>query len=314
MGQPEISVVMTCYQHARFVEAAIGSVLSQQGVKFELIVVDDGSTDGSPEIVAGIDDSRLRLIVRSNGGPGAALNSGISEAKGAVVAILSADDLCLPDRLHSQYARMRRDGLDGVFGSAQLIDERSMPLPRRQSPFLRPPQDSSIALFRMLFWESNFLCASAAMFRREVLPFSPFNEALFQQQDFDLWLRLCSVASLAYVDEDVAAYRLRDGEGNLSGQHNLPRALFELASVYEAVLEDLPRSFLALAFADELDVWSEGEWSRDAAVLLLLRHRMPEVRAVALRRLLRAFPAGGALEFLGATLSGRDVARIVAAA
>jgi glycosyltransferase involved in cell wall biosynthesis len=99
MSVPAITVVMPLYQKAGSVLAAVRSVLSQRFADFELLVVDDGSTDEGPALVAGEVDSRIRLLRQANHGPGAARNRGLAEARGALVAFLDADDEWDPEFL-----------------------------------------------------------------------------------------------------------------------------------------------------------------------------------------------------------------------
>ena len=99
MSVPAVTVVMPLYQKAGSVIAAIRSVLTQRFADFELVVVDDGSIDEGPALVAGEVDSRLRLLRQPNQGPGAARNRGLAEARGALVAFLDADDEWDPEFL-----------------------------------------------------------------------------------------------------------------------------------------------------------------------------------------------------------------------
>jgi glycosyltransferase involved in cell wall biosynthesis len=98
---PFISVAVPLYNKERYVKRAIDSILAQTLTDFEIVVVDDGSTDGSANVVARIDDRRIRLIRQENGGEGAARNRGIREAKGDLIAMLDADDAWHPDFLQA---------------------------------------------------------------------------------------------------------------------------------------------------------------------------------------------------------------------
>lgn len=96
---PQVSVIIPLYNKGRYIARALDSVFAQTFEDFEVLVVDDGSTDNGPEIVAGYADPRLRMIRQTNAGPGAARNRGIKEAKGHYVAFLDADDEWLPEFL-----------------------------------------------------------------------------------------------------------------------------------------------------------------------------------------------------------------------
>src|SRR3972149_549215 len=96
---PEISVIILSYNHAAYIGHAVESVFAQSNTNFELIVVDDGSTDNSLEVLTGFSDPRLKVLTQSNQGTHATINRGLHEATGKYLAILNSDDLYHPDRL-----------------------------------------------------------------------------------------------------------------------------------------------------------------------------------------------------------------------
>src|ERR1044071_3222306 len=115
---PAVSVLMAVYNGERHLQAAIDSILAQTFTDFALVIVDDGSTDGSRAIVAGCDDPRIRLIaLERNGGLSAALNAGLAAIESPLVARQDADDLSEPDRLARQMAVMRERPDLAILGS-----------------------------------------------------------------------------------------------------------------------------------------------------------------------------------------------------
>ena len=118
---PRASVVIPLYNKAEVVSAAVGSVLRQSYADFELIVVDDGSTDSSASVVAGMEDPRLRLVAQANAGPGAARNRGLGEARGEYVAFLDADDEWEPGFLELGMSALDRHPELGAWVSGRAV-------------------------------------------------------------------------------------------------------------------------------------------------------------------------------------------------
>ncbi len=110
---PAISVVMTTFNAERFIAASVGSILRQDHPSFELVVYDDGSTDGTVGYLEGITDSRLRLVGVGRVGRSAALNAAVRASRGDLVAVNDADDLSLPYRLTLTHSVLARN-LDAV--------------------------------------------------------------------------------------------------------------------------------------------------------------------------------------------------------
>ncbi len=120
---PRVSVIVPLFNKADYIGRALASVSGQSFADFELIVVDDGSTDGGPEIVAQHGDSRLRLISQQNRGPGAARNRGIEESRGLLLAFLDADDEWLPNYLEVSIAGMDGSGARHAAHACAYFDE-----------------------------------------------------------------------------------------------------------------------------------------------------------------------------------------------
>ncbi|MGE4286790.1 MAG: glycosyltransferase family 2 protein, partial [Phycisphaerae bacterium] len=116
MTAPRISVVIALYNKEQTISRAISSVLNQSFTDFELVIVNDGSTDGSAETARSFDDSRIRILDIPNSGAGAARNAGLSDAKGKYVAFLDADDFWLPQYLTNAINEIEQTGV-GVVGT-----------------------------------------------------------------------------------------------------------------------------------------------------------------------------------------------------
>ena len=141
MAEPFISVIIPAYNHERFVGAAIDSVLSQSGVDLELIVVDDGSTDRTGEVVRGHRDPRMSYVRQDNQDAYHAINHGVRLARGTHLAILNSDDVYAPGRLAACLDACR-SGAEAVFTNVGLLDESGREIPggtcRSRFPNHRP--------------------------------------------------------------------------------------------------------------------------------------------------------------------------------
>ncbi len=228
-----VSVVMPVYNAQDYVEAAIRSALASELQELEVIVVDDGSTDHSMAIVAGIADPRVVIVrLRANGGASRPRNVGIARARAPYVAFLDADDLLKKDKLSASVDLLDRHPEVGfAFGNFEDIDQDGNVIRPSAIPafpkfralatqslgddwFLIPQQ----LLARALLFE-NFIGTSGVMLRRHLLTeIGPFNETTVYSEDLDLWLRLAHCSGALYCTRVGHSYRNRPG----SLTHALP--------------------------------------------------------------------------------------------
>jgi GT2 family glycosyltransferase len=203
-GAPTVSVLMTTWNGAGFIANSIASVLAQDFADFELIVVDDGSTDDTPRVLAEIGDPRLRVLRQAvNGGVVAARNAGFVAARGRYVAALDHDDLAHPERLARQVAYL--DAHPAVVLLATEIEIEAAG--RRRPPDHVPGGDP--ALIRWLLHVDNPLTWSSVMFRADaVRRLGAFMRPECElADDFDLYHRLLAVGEIARLNEVLTVYR-----------------------------------------------------------------------------------------------------------
>jgi hypothetical protein len=201
---PEITVLMPAYDAARWLMPAVASVLAQRGPSFELLIIDDGSRDETPALLAAIRDPRVRTIRQAeNRGLIAALNRGLAEARGTFIARLDADDLCKPDRLLRQHAVLSADArVVLTSGYNELISESDEHI--AWSRWWFTPE----AYFYLLHFR-NCIGHSCVMFRRTVaLDLGGYREAYKRAEDFELWGRLSRAGKLVCLPEVLVAYRI----------------------------------------------------------------------------------------------------------
>ncbi|MBI4253465.1 MAG: glycosyltransferase, partial [Candidatus Rokubacteria bacterium] len=203
---PAVSVLMSVHNGAPWVRDAVESVLTQTFQNLELIVIDDGSTDATPEILARVSDPRLRVERRPPGGITRSLNVALGFARSALIARLDADDLALPERLERQRAFLAAHAEVGLLGTgAREVDEAG-----RTAREIRPPADDR-AIRRALIRRNPFV-HSSVMMRRSVLErVGGYDEALPVAQDYDLWMRMSRLTRLANLPEPLVVRRLLPG-------------------------------------------------------------------------------------------------------
>jgi glycosyltransferase involved in cell wall biosynthesis len=202
---PRTSVVMPVRDGARWLGEAIESVQTQTLGNFELVIIDDGSTDDCPRIItaAARNDPRIRTIRQERLGLVAALNRGLAESRGELIARLDADDVAHPSRLQRQGEYLDRHAEVGLLGTwAEKIDERG-----RSKGLLKPPtRPKEIAT---LLDSRNPFLHSSVMVRMAVLQKVGFYRSAFEgAEDYDLWIRISESASLAILPECLLRYRL----------------------------------------------------------------------------------------------------------
>ncbi len=210
---PEVTVVIPAYNAEATLAETLASVLHQTFTDFELIVVDDGSTDRTRDIALSTGDARVRLLSLPNGGAARARNQAIAQAQGTFIAFNDADDLWLPQKLERQIQLLRERPEVGLCVTrATRIDEASRPT--GQMPILEDARDYTEAL---LLHSSIAGGVSAAVMRRDVLELvGGFEPGQRQAEDWDLWLRLSLRTAIAVVPESLVLQRVH--ANNTSGK------------------------------------------------------------------------------------------------
>jgi glycosyltransferase involved in cell wall biosynthesis len=209
-----ISIIMPCYNAAAFVDAAVSCVMNQSYPDVELIVVDDGSTDGSTSILQKLATHyapRIQLLFQDRQGPYPARNLALEHARGGYVAFLDADDYWTPDALEKLLAALNEHQADIAYCGWQNVGEGAPGI----LPFVPPDYsqlDTASEFLRSCPWPIH-----AALVRRESIDaVKGFSERCFSAMDYDLWLRLYAhTQKLVRVPEVMAFYRWHD-KGQIS--------------------------------------------------------------------------------------------------
>jgi glycosyltransferase involved in cell wall biosynthesis len=277
---PKVSVIIPAYNRAVLLPETIESVLQQTFRDFEIIVVDDGSTDDTAKVVreiaspalsvvpfshrkAGVamterdknnrndkpqtanrEPRTVKYIYQENRGPGAARNTGIRAARGEYVAFLDSDDIWLQEKLSAQIDLLERH-LDTalVFSNCQNFDGKGTPYPALFH-YKQPPRGQ--VFYNLFTW--NFIATSSVFVRRECLDaVGPFDETPCMNEDFDMWLRLAARFPIDFTDQILIKHRMHAGnmytdapESTLRFHLGHTRALEKMLVLYPALMRAFP--------------------------------------------------------------------------
>jgi GT2 family glycosyltransferase len=215
---PDVSIIIPSYNHGRFIEEAVHSVLNQSYGDLELIVIDDGSQDDTLERLAGISDSRLCVIGQENHGAHAAINRGLAMAQGDYLAILNSDDVYHPHRLERLIPILEKEEKIGLISSyIEVIDSSGRSLGIKQGysnlePWLLPHPERSFRAgtdLRAALLTENYLSTTSnfLMKRRWYEAVGEFIPLRYTH-DWDFALRMARLAAIELVPEPLLKYRI----------------------------------------------------------------------------------------------------------
>ena len=223
---PPLSVVMPVYNAQRYLPSAIESVLNQTFGDFELIVIDDGSTDSTPGMLHhyAAKDTRIRIISRPNTGQAVARDEGFRSARGVWLASMDSDDVCLPDRFKRQVEFLSANSDCVLVGcDVEEIDPEGYSL-----GIVRKPREHAEIEAAMLNGDGGAIHQSAAMMRRDALKHVGGYQARFPTtEDLDLFLRLAEIGRIANIPEVHFRYRVHFASQNRTR--------------FQSQLQDIPR-------------------------------------------------------------------------
>lgn len=208
--QPRVSVVIPTYNRSDFLCEAVDSVLAQTFRDFEILIVDDGSTDGTRGVVDEKygKDSRVHYIYRENsGGPAAPRNTGIAKARGDFIALLDHDDLWLPKKLDFQIQALDEHPEASLcFSDALVRGKDSETSYFKMMKFEGPP-----TLKRML--ESDYIPSASAVVKKTCFErLGGFDETIKAADDWDMWIRVLAQYEAVFVDKPLYVHRLHEDQ------------------------------------------------------------------------------------------------------
>jgi glycosyltransferase involved in cell wall biosynthesis len=261
---PLISVIMPAYNAAAYLTQAINSILSQTYSNFELIILNDGSTDQTEELIQSFSDTRIKYINNQrNLGIVATLNKGFTAAQGEYVARMDADDICFPVRLEHQINFLESHPSIGVLGSAiQLIDQRGRNL---HKGFF--PNDDALIRWAMMF--TNPIAHPTVMIRRKLfLLCNGYRDV--PAEDHDLWERMGNITSFANLPEVLLCLRRFSGTKTEKNKHSVLESSAKISyrMIVKILGTDFPENLVQKLWGKEF------ETSQDAIDLTSLVTRL----------------------------------------
>lgn len=215
--EPLISVIIPTYNMEKYITDAIDSALAQTYKNVEIIVVDDGSTDFTINILKKY-NSKIKYFYQKNKGPSAARNVGIKYAKGEYIAFLDSDDVWLPRKLELQVKYFSENAFRGlIYTGYYTIDETG------ETVEIHKIEDfSKNKVLKDLFFKNVISTASTIMVNRECFEESGgFDENLAVAEDWDMWLRIIKRYDFDYISEPLVKVKFRKGSQSYYGDKNL---------------------------------------------------------------------------------------------
>jgi hypothetical protein len=300
-SQPVVSIVMAAHNAARHLAETMDGIFAQTSDSWELIAIDDGSTDDTGDILDRYakEDTRIRVIRQGNRGLAASLNSGVAEARGLYIARLDADDVPMPHRLATQVAWLDRHPEVVMVGSSAIYLAEGI----RTNTLKSVPTDPRT--IRRLLVHGNCMIHPTVVMRKSALMAAGGYRTCFRAaQDYDLWLRMVEQGPIANIAEPLIYYRIHSEQatvrklhqqvwGVIAAQHaarqrraGRPDPLDGVAEITEATIRShllLSQRPQALSYADSIQASADAiqwrtlfrprlEWQ---LAVDAIRHRQP---------------------------------------
>ena len=251
MLKPGVTVLMPAYNAAGYIAEAIGSVLQQSFTDFELLIVDDGSSDNTVFMIRQFNDPRIRLLQQERKGIGAALNTGLQSARGCYVARFDADDICLPQRLQRQYDFLESNSHYVLAGcDAEYIAEAGDHL----FDFICPAH-SHEEIMKQLYSSCPFI-HSGVMYRKDiVLQAGGYPVHAHNFEDHLLWIQLAGRGLYHNIPEQLIKVRFNPGSATIDERWRGHR----FASLKKKILQ---QGFVTVAEGQELQTIIQSQDSQ----------------------------------------------------
>lgn len=292
-----VSILLCTYNRAHTLKDTLDSILNQTYKDFELIIIDDGSTDTTQELLSKYQDSRIRIFtLPENSFYCAAANWGLQQTRGEYIAFATSDDLWLPDKLELQMRYLeKRKECGACFTFADIIDEHGKPaeeeFPTFSIAFTKNYHTQEEWVQHFLF-QGNCLCHPSAIVRKDVMDeVGDYNLLYCQTADMDLWFRIVIKHPIHVLEKKLVHYRCyHQTDAQVTGNNGLKyaRHINELMLIKRKMIQELSDEEFVHFFADHFrnkDVASPKELQIERAFLLLhCMEGLPKMRILGIEK------------------------------
>jgi len=274
MKTPRVTVLMSVHNGAIYLRQAIESILKQSYEDFEFIIIDDASTDTTPEIIGSYRDRRIR-VVRNDGKMGLtkSLNRGLDLADGEYIARMDADDISLPERLQRQILFLDSHPAVGVLGTTFKTLENG----RLKNPYNVWPVMSDVIKWS-LFFTSPLAHPSVVMRKDLIRQVGKYDSCRIHAQDYDLWCRLADITEFANLEETLIYIRTHDEQATRRYSETQVMSAVNSCRVFMGRIlgEDVPAEFIFNLWEKRFN--SATEINQAAAVIRKLYSQCLQIR------------------------------------
>lgn len=285
MSRPTVSVPISVTHEEATLRAAIESILEQTYRDFEVVIVDNGSTDSSSEILSTLRDPRLRIVRQARQSPAHALNTALTHCRGDIIALASSREISKPHRLERQLAELEARNIDVL----TTWISRACESPTQSPDILyHQPVGDQAALLHWLFYRGASHNETTAMIRRTVLDeVGVYRSTLFTLPHFDLWLRILATRPIDVIPEQLVCRQNEARDSNGVTSRAEVQSIFEYYQVYRRFFETVPRDLFRRAFCRELrnpNFSDDTEYAIEQA-FLYLGHPRQLIQGIGVERL-----------------------------
>jgi glycosyltransferase involved in cell wall biosynthesis len=227
----KVSIIIPTYNSAEYIAETLDSAFAQTYKNCEIIVIDDGSTDNTKEVLQSY-MSKIKYIYKENGGVSSARNVGIENAEGEYIAFLDSDDIWLPEKLEKQMERFKSEpDLGLVYSDCIRFNENGI----EQSKRIVNRYFEGNIFIKLL--EGYVLPTSTVVVKRSCFSIADhFNESLMVSEDYDMWLRISKHYNIGYAKGPLVKYRVRN---NGLARSNIDRAYGAQLAVLNKAMNDI---------------------------------------------------------------------------